>query len=112
MRTIRPLIALTVLAIVASARVPRRAALPAGADGNVVRRRPPPVPRRRQPDTSRRVRVQLGSNAIGPRDDAKIVRTGTIELEVKDVSRAQTVARDAIVALGGYVGASSTQQLR
>jgi hypothetical protein len=49
-----------------------------------------------------------GSNAIGARDDAKIIRTGTIELEVKDVPTALRTARDAIVGLGGYVGASNT----
>jgi hypothetical protein len=47
-------------------------------------------------------------NAVGARDDAKIVRTGSIELEVTDVARALRAARDAIIALGGYVGASNT----
>jgi hypothetical protein len=46
--------------------------------------------------------------AVGARDDAKIVRTGSIELEVTDVSKALRAARDAIVGLGGYVGASNT----
>jgi hypothetical protein len=49
-----------------------------------------------------------GNNVVGARDDAKIIRTGTIELEVKDVPTALRTARDAIVALGGYVGASNT----
>jgi hypothetical protein len=49
-----------------------------------------------------------GDNAVGARDDAKIIRTGMIELEVKDVPTALRTARDAIVALGGYVGASNT----
>ena len=49
-----------------------------------------------------------GNNAIGARDDAKIIRTGTIDLEVKDVPSAIRIARDAIVGLGGYVGASNT----
>lgn len=47
-------------------------------------------------------------NVVGARDDAKIIRTGTIELEVSDVPKALRTARDAIVALGGYVGASTT----
>ena len=46
--------------------------------------------------------------AIGARDDAKIIRTGSIELQVSDVPRALQTARDGIVALGGYVGASNT----
>ncbi|MGZ8438536.1 MAG: DUF4349 domain-containing protein [Candidatus Limnocylindrales bacterium] len=46
--------------------------------------------------------------AVGARDDAKIIRTGSIELRVSDVPKALRVARDGIVALGGYVGASNT----
>jgi hypothetical protein len=42
-------------------------------------------------------------------DDAKIVRTGTMELEVADVTVALTAARDGIRAMGGYIGASQTQ---
>jgi hypothetical protein len=41
-------------------------------------------------------------------DDAKIIRTGTMTLEVKDVASALRTARDAIVGLGGYIGASTT----
>lgn len=50
----------------------------------------------------------VDENAIGARDDAKIIRTGSIEVEVSDVSKALRTARDAIVKLGGYVGASNT----
>ena len=46
--------------------------------------------------------------AIGLVDDARIVRTGTMELEVTDVNRAVSAGRDAIRGLGGYIGASST----
>ena len=42
-------------------------------------------------------------------DDAKIVRTGTMELEVADVTLALSAARDGIRAMGGYIGASQTQ---
>jgi hypothetical protein len=42
-------------------------------------------------------------------DDAKIVRTGTMELEVADVTVALTAARDGIRAMAGYIGASQTQ---
>jgi len=41
-------------------------------------------------------------------DDAKIIRTGTIDLEVTDVPTALMTARDGIRAMGGYVGASQT----
>jgi len=42
-------------------------------------------------------------------DDAKIIRTGTIELEVTDVPKALVTARDGIRSMGGYVGASHTE---
>ena len=50
----------------------------------------------------------LGGGEIAAVDDAKIIRTGTMSLEVSDVGNALRVARDAIVGLGGYVGASTT----
>jgi hypothetical protein len=49
-----------------------------------------------------------GDGQVAAVNDAKIIRTGTIDLEVHDVPTALRTARDAIVALGGYVGASST----
>ena len=49
------------------------------------------------------------ADAVGARDDAKIIRTGTMDLEVRDVPSALRAARDAIVAVGGYVGASTTK---
>lgn len=53
---------------------------------------------------------QYGGDGVGaPIDDARIVRTGTIDLEVGDVATALTKARDGIRAMGGYIGASSTQ---
>ena len=44
-------------------------------------------------------------------DDAKIVRTGTLELQVTDVTAALTAARDGIRAMGGYIGASQTSRV-
>ena len=41
-------------------------------------------------------------------DDAKIVRTGSIDVEVKDLTIALRTARDGIRAMGGYIGASQT----
>jgi hypothetical protein len=50
-----------------------------------------------------------GGDGVGaPVDDAKIIRTGTIDLEVADVAASLTAARDGIRALGGYIGASET----
>ncbi len=42
-------------------------------------------------------------------DDARIVRTGSMELEVTDVAAALLTARDGIRGMGGYIGASETQ---
>jgi hypothetical protein len=44
-------------------------------------------------------------------DDAKIVRTGTIELEVTDVPSALIAARNGIRGMGGYIGASQTENV-
>lgn len=52
--------------------------------------------------------VPSGDGVGAPIDDARIVRTGTIELQVKDVPTALATARDGIRAMGGYIGASNT----
>lgn len=49
-----------------------------------------------------------GSAVGAPVDDAKIIRTGTLDLEVSDVTTAVRTARDGIRGLGGYIGASQT----
>jgi Domain of unknown function (DUF4349) len=49
-----------------------------------------------------------GGDAVGLVDDAKIVRTGSMVLDVADVAKAVATARDAIRGMGGYVGASNT----
>jgi hypothetical protein len=41
-------------------------------------------------------------------DDAKIIRTGTIDLQVSELPKALATARDGIRAMGGYIGASQT----
>jgi len=48
-------------------------------------------------------------DGVGAVDDARIIRTGTMELQVEDVPTAIRTARDAIRGLGGYVGASTTR---
>ena len=40
------------------------------------------------------------------KDEAKIVRTGSLSLQVKDLDKAVSSGRDQIRAIGGYVGAS------
>jgi Domain of unknown function (DUF4349) len=49
-----------------------------------------------------------GGDAVGLVDDAKIVRTGSMILDVTDVGQAVASARDVIRGMGGYVGASNT----
>ena len=49
-----------------------------------------------------------GSEPAAAIDDAKIIRTGAMALEVKDVPTAIRTARDGIIGLGGYIGASTT----
>ena len=48
------------------------------------------------------------SGPVAAVDDAKIIRTGTMSLDVPDVAAAVRTARDAILGLGGYIGASNT----
>lgn len=113
MRTIRPLIALTVLTLALGACAGGAASQPdQSTGGNAVGESGYST------DTGARAGASaapaagtdgfVDPNAIGARDDAKIIRTGTIEVEVSDVPRALRTARDAIVGLGGYVGASNT----
>ena len=111
MRTIRPSIALTVLALVLGACAGSAASLPeqstvgnAGGDSGAQRAAASAAPA----PAAEGEGLFYSDNAIGARDDAKIIRTGSIELEVSDVPKALRTARDAIVGLGGYVGASNT----
>jgi len=112
MRTIRPFIALTALALALGA-CGSAASLPApeavgdasrGIGAGGVAGAPTAAPIPGEGDAN-------DANAIGARDDARIIRTGTIELEVSDVAKALRTARDAIVGLGGYVGASNTSNV-
>jgi hypothetical protein len=45
-------------------------------------------------------------NSVAFKDDAKIVRTGTLSLQVDDLNAAVRAARDAIRGLNGYVAGS------
>ncbi len=50
-------------------------------------------------------------DGLGAALDAKIIRTGTMDLEVTDLNKAVSAARSAILGMGGYVGASSTSNI-
>jgi hypothetical protein len=47
-----------------------------------------------------------GANGTAIQDGARIVRTGSLQLDVKDVKTSLNAARDAITGMGGYIGAS------
>lgn len=49
-----------------------------------------------------------GDGVGAPIDDSRIIRTGSMQLEVRDVPTALRTARDGIRAMGGYIGASET----
>jgi hypothetical protein len=54
----------------------------------------------------------VGNNGddVAVLNDAKIVRTGSLELQVTDVGKALTSGRDAVRSFGGYIGASQQQR--
>jgi hypothetical protein len=118
MRTIRPTILLTVLTVLflslSLVACAAGGATSVGEDGGrgVIDgdglagggEQPAASPAPAAPDGERPPEDGVGA----PIDDARIVRTGTIELEVKDVPAALATARDGIRALGGYIGASNT----
>jgi hypothetical protein len=55
---------------------------------------------------------QTGGNGgqVALIDDTKIVRTGSLQMTVEDTDKALLVGRDAIRAMGGYIGASQQQR--
>ena len=78
----------------------------AGRDGVALDPNGPPVPA--QPAVGEgEGGGDTGGNAVGKVDDARIIRTGSMDLEVSDVPAAVKAARSAILAMGGYVGASN-----
>jgi hypothetical protein len=120
MRTIRSLFALTLLVVVvgacggaATGALPGEAAQPGELSGvgNSLGNgyaEAPPAGASAAPAAAPGTGGETDANQIGARDDAKIIRTGLIQIEVSDVPTALQTARDAIVAMGGYVGASNT----
>lgn len=114
MRTIRPILFLTILGIVLSACAGSAAQMAPIADGSSTDSTTgtgasrdlsgydpgAPVPAAQSADES-------AGNAVGAVDDARIIRTGSMDLEVSDVPTAVRAARSAILAMGGYVGASN-----
>jgi hypothetical protein len=52
------------------------------------------------------VQTQQDGSTAAFRDDAKIVRTGSLSLQVEDLTAAIRTARDAVRGMGGYVAGS------
>ena len=115
MRTIRSFLPLIVITLVLTAcsgssssvlsTVGAPVGAPAGAaDGSTgsASEGQPPANGAPQPGSGK------GGGPAAAVDDAKIIRTGTMSLEVSDLNAALRTARDGIVGLGGYVGASNT----
>jgi hypothetical protein len=117
MRTIRPsmarlaFIASIALFVVACAGASAPSGAPVGDDaysgnGQAIGENPQPAAATAAPMPG------ITEDGVGAAvDDARIIRTGTIELEVKDVPTALVTARNGIRAMGGYVGASRTENV-
>jgi len=116
MRTIRPVLALSLLIVLAACAGASTGAAPDGGGGlstvgNALDNGyagVPPAGASAAPAPASGTDEFRDANQIGARDDAKIIRTGSVQLQVSDVPSALRTARDAIVAMGGYVGASNT----
>ena len=105
MRTIRSFLPLILIALVLAACAGSAAMRDPGTAGEGVSGAPPvDAPPNGAPQPGKGV----DGGPIAALDDAKIIRTGTLTIEVGDVNAAVRTARDAIVGLGGYVGASTT----
>ena len=114
MRTFRSILFLAIPGIVISACAGSAAQLAPAGEGGLTDgstgsgaraldpAAPAPIPAVGQP-----AQGDTGDDAVGAVDDAKIVRTGSMDLEVSDVAAAVKAARTAILAMGGYVGASN-----
>ena len=112
MRTIRSILFLAILGIVLSACAGSAAMAPQPpGDGTVgegiVGGAPEPLPAVDDGGLGVVGTPGNGQNGNAAVDDAKIIRTGSMDLEVSDVARAVAAARSAILAMGGYVGASN-----
>ena len=102
MRTLRTLTALAVLALALGACSGSSASLPnlsavdqaGGGLGSTTESQGARAGDTAAPAPAAGVDGSVDQNAVGARDDAKIIRTGSIELEVTDVPKALRTARD------------------
>lgn len=103
MRTIRSLLPLVTIVLLVSACAGGSTSAPdATGGGDAIGAAPIAKPANLAPGGP------ASGGEVAYRDDARIIRTGSMTLEVSDVAAALRTARDAIVGLGGYVGASTT----
>jgi hypothetical protein len=111
MRTIRPILFLTILGIVLSACAGSAAQMAPIANGSSTDSTAGGGATRdlsgSDPGAVPIVGETGGNVVVAAVDSARIIRTGSMDLEVSDVPAAVKAARSAILAMGGYVGASN-----
>ena len=109
MRTIRSLLVLVALALMLAACAGSSSSLTVPAPAASAASRAVAGSGEGQvPDNGAPQPAPVEGGQVAAVDDAKIIRTGSLTLEVSDVVSAMRTARDGIVAMGGYVGASTT----
>jgi hypothetical protein len=101
-RTLSIVLLVTLAAVVAACGAGSSAALaPVGGEGDGV------IPGAAPSAAPGRLNGQDGGVTTDAfRDEARIVRTGSLQLEVDDVTDALASARATVIAMGGYIGAS------
>jgi len=109
---LRPIVVLGLVAMIALAACAgsTSAPYPAGADENGGAQSAPgeaPAAANDEDNQGQRSSNDTSGNPPGaPRDDLKVVYTGSLQLVVADLQQALARGRAAVAAVGGYIGAS------
>ena len=105
-RTLSVVLASILVGAVVAACASSGAAAPAGAPDMAARGgAPSAAPAAESGDKAGQPFAPVG-DAAAVRDGSKIIRTGSLQLEVTDVTAAINSGRSAIQGMGGYIGAS------
>jgi hypothetical protein len=105
-RTLPAVLAGVLLGAVLAACASSGAAAPAGAPDMAARGGAPSAAPADESADKAGQPFAPGSDTAAIRDGAKIIRTGSLQLEVTDVIAAINAGRSAIQGMGGYIGAS------